>query len=162
MIDEATPLSYRDAASSRAQDARPGERVPPHAVALAILTVGDGYALQLRDDLPTIASPGRWGLFGGSIHEGEPPAAAIRREIMEELGLDVVDWRKLWTVRYYVPFWDAVVRHVVLAAEVTRVWPRHVLREGQDTGVFRIDALPGPMDPVVSALLERYHDQVRV
>ena len=73
----------------------------------------------------------------------------------------MIDWRKLWTVLYYVPFWDAVVPHVIFAADVTRVWRRHVLQEGQDTGVFRIDALPGPMDPVVCALLERYHDEAR-
>jgi 8-oxo-dGTP diphosphatase len=133
----------------------------PSTVALAILTVGEGYALQLRDDLPTIASPGRWALFGGSLHEGEPPAQGIRREIIEELGLDTSDWRQLWTVRYYDAFWDAVVPLVIFATDVTMSWRRHVLREGQRAAVFRIEELPEPMDPIVSALLERYHDQVR-
>jgi len=133
----------------------------PSAVALAILTVGDGYALQLRDDVPTIASPGRWALFGGSLHDGEPPALGIRREILEELGLQTIGWRQLWTVRYYDSFWDTVVPHVIFANDVTTVWSRHVLHEGQAAEVFRIDGLPTPMDPIVSALLERYHDQIR-
>lgn len=134
--------------------------IPP-AVALAILTVGDRYALQLRDDVPTIASPGRWALFGGSLGEGEAPAMGIRREILEELDLEVTDWRHLWTVRYYDAFWNATIRHTIFAADITAVWSGHVLREGQKADVFSIDALPEPMDPIVSALLERYHDQIR-
>ena len=51
----------------------------------AILTVGEGYALQLRDELPTIVYPGHWGLFGGQIAPGEGPLSAVRREIRERL-----------------------------------------------------------------------------
>jgi len=138
-----------------------GARANSPAIALAILTVSEGYALQLRDNLPTIASPGYWALFGGAIDGGESPLAAIRREIREELSLDVPQWRKLWRVRYYVPFWDAMVAHWVFAADVTTQWARHVLREGHATGVFRIDDLPQPIEPVVTALLERYHGAVR-
>jgi 8-oxo-dGTP diphosphatase len=130
-------------------------------IALAILTVSEGYALQLRDNLPTIASPGCWGLFGGAIDGRESPLAAIRREIREELSLDVPQWQKLWRVRYFVPFWDAVVAHWVFAADVTTLWAGHVLREGHATGVFTIDDLPQPIEPVVTALLERYHGAVR-
>jgi 8-oxo-dGTP diphosphatase len=130
-------------------------------VALAILTVGDGYALQLRDDVPTIAAPGHWALFGGGIGPGEDPAAAIRREIHEELALEVTAWRLLWSIRCYVPFRDAVIPHKIFAADVTAAWRRHVLGEGQGCGVFTIDALPEPMEPIVSALLERYHATAR-
>ena len=132
------------------------EATPP-AIVLAILTVSGGYALQLRDNFPTIASPGYWALFGGAIYGGESPVAAIRREIREELSLDVAEWRELWRVRYYVPFWDALVSHSVFAADVTALWAKHVLREGQGTGVFAIDDLPRPIESVVTALLERYH-----
>jgi 8-oxo-dGTP diphosphatase len=137
------------------------DSVIPPAVVLAILTVGDRYALQLRDDVPTIASPGRWALFGGSLGDGEAPAQGIRREILEELSLDVTDWRHLWTVRYYDVFWNATIRHTIFAADVTSAWMGHVLHEGQMADVFPIDALPEPMDPIVCALLERYHDQLR-
>jgi 8-oxo-dGTP pyrophosphatase MutT (NUDIX family) len=136
--------------------------VIPQVVALAILSVGDGYVLQLRDDVPTIASPGRWALFGGSLEPGESPRGGIRREIFEELLLDVRGWRKLWTVQCYVPFYDAVLPHVIFAADVTSMWPDHVLQEGQAAEIFRIDALPQPMDPLVCGLLERYHDQERL
>jgi len=130
-------------------------------VALAILKVAGRYALQLRDNRPDIAAPGHWALFGGSLDGDETPRIAVRREIREELALDVTDWRELWRVRYYVPLRDAEVLHFIFAADVTDVWARHVLREGQATGLFPIDGLPRPMEPAVMALLERYHEQVQ-
>ncbi|PYM78818.1 MAG: hypothetical protein DME09_22625 [Candidatus Rokuibacteriota bacterium] len=119
-------------------------RGSPPSIALAVLTVSGGYALQLRDNVPTIASPGYWALFGGAIDGGESPPAAIRREIREELSLDVAEWREL-----------------VFAADLTVLWPTHALREGHATGVFAIDDLPQPIEPIVTALLERYHGTAR-
>ncbi len=43
--------------------------------------------LQHRDDKPSIRWPGAWAIFGGHVDEGEPPEAAARREIEEELAL---------------------------------------------------------------------------
>ena len=140
---------------------RTAHRHAPASVALAIMTVAGRYALQLRDDRPDIAAPGHWALFGGSLDGDETPRLAVRREIREELALEVTDWRELWRVRYYVPFRDAEVLHFIFAADVTEVWARHVLHEGQATGLFPIDDLPRPMEPVVVALLERYHEQVQ-
>jgi 8-oxo-dGTP pyrophosphatase MutT (NUDIX family) len=37
----------------------------------------------------------RWDLPGGGRHRGEPPAAAARREMREELGLELDNWRAL-------------------------------------------------------------------
>jgi 8-oxo-dGTP pyrophosphatase MutT (NUDIX family) len=134
--------------------------VVPPAVVLAILTVDEGYVLQHRDDDPRVASPGCWALFGGGLHEGETFLEAIRREINEELDLDVPAWRELWRVRHFVPFWGAPVLHAIFDADVTAVWHHHVLHEGQATGVFSIAALPQPMEAVVTALLERHHAQI--
>ena len=100
-------------------------------------------------------------IVSGAIDGGESPLAAVRREIREELSLDVAEWRELWRIRYYVPFWDALVAHWVFAADLTVLWPTHVLREGHATGVFAIDDLPQPIEPIVTALLERYHDIAR-
>ena len=54
--------------------------------AAALLVHPDGrYLMQLRDDKPNILLPAHWGLFGGTIDPGEDPAAAIVRELEEEL-----------------------------------------------------------------------------
>jgi len=45
---------------------------------------------------------------------------------------------------------------VVFEADVTDLWTSHVLAEGQATGVFPIEGLPGPMTALATALLERH------
>ncbi len=54
-------------------------------VAIAILTSEDKFLMQLRDDIPGIAYPGYWALFGGHIESGETPEVAVAREIIEEI-----------------------------------------------------------------------------
>jgi len=130
-------------------------------VALAILTVRRGYVLQHRDDLPTLPWPGHWSLFGGGVEPGERPIEAIRREIREELTLDVPAWVELWTFVNYSPFWDRLYRCTTFVADVTDLWDTHVLGEGQGAGVFPVEALPSPIVPMTSALLERYDDSSR-
>ena len=56
----------------------------------AIITVEDGrYLMQLRDDIPRIFYPGHWGCFGGAVGVGEEGLMALRRELAEELELQV-------------------------------------------------------------------------
>jgi 8-oxo-dGTP pyrophosphatase MutT (NUDIX family) len=42
--------------------------------------------------------PRVWELPGGAIKRGEPPVSAARREIAEELGVSIDDWRPLGAV----------------------------------------------------------------
>ncbi|MEI7951449.1 MAG: NUDIX hydrolase [Synechococcaceae cyanobacterium ELA182] len=64
-------------------------------VALAMLERQGQWLLQLRDDIPGIAAPGCWGLFGGHLDPGESPEQALRRELLEEIGWAAAD----------LPFW---------------------------------------------------------
>lgn len=62
--------------------------------AAAIIVLDDGrYLMQLRDDKPGVFYPGHWGLFGGGLEPGEEPEAGLRRELREELDLDVSELR---------------------------------------------------------------------
>lgn len=45
--------------------------------------------MQLRDDVPEIAGPGKWCLFGGHIDAGETILQTAIREMAEETGLNV-------------------------------------------------------------------------
>ena|SRR5947209_14306113 len=44
----------------------------------------------------------RWDLPGGTMRRGEPPVDAARREIAEELGLEIDDWQALGELSSYV------------------------------------------------------------
>jgi 8-oxo-dGTP pyrophosphatase MutT (NUDIX family) len=62
-------------------------RLMQFAFAGCLITDQHGrYLMQLRDDKPGILHPGAWGLFGGGIEPGEAPEAAVRRELVEEIG----------------------------------------------------------------------------
>lgn len=65
-------------------------RCEPAAAALLLLE-DERYVLQLRDDIPEIFFPGHWGAFGGGLHADETPLQALKRELNEELGLEIAD-----------------------------------------------------------------------
>jgi 8-oxo-dGTP pyrophosphatase MutT (NUDIX family) len=127
---------------------------------VGILTVSGAYALQHRDDLPGIALRGMWSLWAGGMMPGETPARAIRREVYEELSLDVSDWRELWRLPFREDHGDQML--VIYDADVTAVWPQHKLNEGQECGLFAADALPRPMHRFVEALIHRHDEMTRL
>jgi 8-oxo-dGTP pyrophosphatase MutT (NUDIX family) len=109
--------------------------------AAALIMLEDGrYVLQLRDDIPHIWYPGHWGLFGGSVDRGEDPIQALRRELREELALDMSEARLFVRFQYdLTPI--GLGRYFRAYYEVPVTLPafdRLVLREGAD-----MRALPG-------------------
>ena len=72
----------------------------------AILTNNQGKILfQLRDE--NGRNPNKWGIFGGGIKKGETPVKAIKRELKEELGINISkekisQERKLQLIDYYI------------------------------------------------------------
>lgn len=51
------------------------------------------FLLYLRDNKPTIPFPDHWDLIGGHVEEGETPEQALVREVKEELGIDLKDYK---------------------------------------------------------------------
>ncbi len=102
----------------------------PVEVAIAILYHDNQFLMQLRDNIPTIAFPGYWGLFGGHIEPGEDPETAVQRELVEEIGYVMPSVEKFGIYPN-----EIAVRHVfhtplkVSLAELT-------LTEGWDMGLL--------------------------
>lgn len=99
-------------------------------VAIAILHRNGNFLMQLRDNIPGIANPGRWGFFGGHVEANETPEEALRRELLEEIGYTPP------TVSEFGIYADeAVVRHVfhgALTVDISEL----VLHEGWDFGML--------------------------
>jgi 8-oxo-dGTP diphosphatase len=67
----------------------------PHIgdVVCAIIEKGDFFLVAQRPDGKAMAS--LWEFPGGKVHENEPEEAALRRELLEELGVTVKIMRRL-------------------------------------------------------------------
>lgn len=66
--------------------------------AMGMVLGPEGLVLHLRDDKSWIPHPGCWSFFGGGLEPGELAEDAVRRELMEELGLRPLSVRALWRV----------------------------------------------------------------
>ena len=117
---------------------------PPRGAAAAIIVTPDErYLLQHRDDTPGIWFPGFWGLFGGAIDDGETPAAALARELAEELDLRPPRMTYFTQIGFDLRCWGLGIRlrymfEVPLAESEIR---RLVLREGQAMRLYTVDEL---------------------
>ena len=61
----------------------------PAGAGIILLNKRNEILLILRDDNPAIRYPNQWDLPGGHVEPGENPEETIRREMKEELELDL-------------------------------------------------------------------------
>ena len=64
-------------------------------VVAGCIVAGRRLLVALRS--PSMSSPGCWELPGGKVEEGEDDAAALRRELREELGIGVSVGERLFS-----------------------------------------------------------------
>jgi 8-oxo-dGTP pyrophosphatase MutT (NUDIX family) len=135
--------------------------------AAALIILDDGqYLLQHRDDRPAIWYPGHWGCFGGAVDDGEDAVQALRRELREELELELgtptyftsidFDLSRFGLRRYFRSYY--VVR--VSRAEQERL----VLHEGQALGAFPGDTVLHDLrvTPYDAFVLFLHHARARI
>ena len=65
-------------------------------IAVGVIQNEQGEILICKKPAQRGVFPGQWGLPGGGIEEGETPEAALRRELLEEVGLQVGDIQPLF------------------------------------------------------------------
>ncbi len=66
----------------------------------AVILKNNKYLLQLRDDKKNIFFPNYWGLFGGRLDKGEKYSHCIKREINEEINLNIKIVKKIMSINY--------------------------------------------------------------
>ena len=72
--------------------------------ARAILLTDDREVLLVRFEFPAGT---RWAVPGGGLQPGETPHDALRRELREEVGMEVADiGPHVWTRLHVIPFLD--------------------------------------------------------
>ena len=137
-----------------------------NAVAAIIVVDRQCYLMQRRDDVPSIWYPGHWGLFGGAVDAGEDEISALRRELAEELELELraaklfvrfdFDLTPIGLTRYWRAYYEVAIE----AAEMQRL----VLREGAEMRALSgDDALSLPrLSPYDSFALLLHHQRGRL
>jgi 8-oxo-dGTP pyrophosphatase MutT (NUDIX family) len=139
---------------------------PGHAAA-ALLIRDDGYyILQRRDDIPGIWYPGHWGMFGGGLDPGEDEFAALRRELREEIDLDLQEASLFVRFNYDLTsiklgcYIRAYYEVQVSSAEFDLM----VLHEGAEMRAFPGDEalMLSPMSPYDGFALLLHHQRARL
>lgn len=75
-------------------DLAPSRPLTPSDAVAALIRTSDGhYLLQHRDAVKSIFYPDHWGCFGGAMEPGESELEALRRELREELAMELDDSR---------------------------------------------------------------------
>jgi len=91
-----------------------------------------------------------WGLPGGFLKAGEQPLEALRRELNEEIGLEIRDVEIFWARSFTRP---RQIEVLYRAKAVGRGEPRSI--EVERTGWFSTDQLPTGLPQDQKLLIER-------
>jgi len=104
-------------------------REPPGAD-IIILNSQQQVLVVLRDNKSSIPFPNTWALLGGFIEENESPEVAIRRELVEEMELE------LGEIKFFKSyFWQECDEHIFwtrLDLDISQI----TLHEGQKLAYF--------------------------
>lgn len=110
-------------------------------VATIILKDKSGNILMyLRDNKPTIPFPDHWDLFGGHIEEGESPEEALKREIKEELGIELNNYKFFKEYKCLTGDITPNIKYIYFAKLLEPI--SKVTREGQKMQFFSTSEIP--------------------
>src|SRR3989475_12523870 len=125
----------------------------PVDVAVAVLIRSDGAALLAQRPASKVSS-GYWEFPGGKIEPGEPVAEALRREIREELGIEI-ERAHPWITRVFT-YPHAKVRLHFYRVTAWRGQPRaleHQAIAWQRPDAVQLDPLLPANGPVIRSLM---------
>jgi 8-oxo-dGTP pyrophosphatase MutT (NUDIX family) len=142
--------------------------VPAAATAAIILIEGGRYLLQHRDAIPQIWFPDHWCMFGGGTEPGETDAQGMRREILEEISLDIAESEFRYFSQFDFDFGfsgHGKIRRTFfeMGPFPVSILDRIVLKEGQGVNAFTFrEAMALQVTPYDSFGLWLHANQVRL
>lgn len=87
-----------DASPELNEEKKDKKELTKNAVAI-IVNADNKFLLLKRSDDPKIWQPSKWALVGGGIEKGETPEKAVKREIEEEIGLEIDKFIKTFAIQ---------------------------------------------------------------
>lgn len=121
-------------------------RRPPVEGVKCLLTQGNQVLLVRHTYGPAV-----WDLPGGGVKRGEPPLAAARREMAEELGIGSVQWRDVGMIHGRQSFRRDTIHCFTAELDSQPLAPNAA--ELAETRWFARDRLPGPLGTYASPVL---------
>jgi 8-oxo-dGTP pyrophosphatase MutT (NUDIX family) len=101
-------------------------------IAVVFLVDPQGRILMQHRDAHARVSPNQWTPPGGRIEEGEQPADAARREVLEETGIRIGELEWFWSgTRPSVTSADALVEIHAYSAPTDATQDEVIVGEGQ-------------------------------
>ncbi len=130
----------------RYEDGSTSEReVVEHPGAVAIVAHDDGHLYMVRQPREAVGEDSLFELPAGKLDvPGESPIDCAKRELVEEVGLEAVEWRQLKRIYTSPGFTDEEV-HVFVATGLTEVGANP--SEGE-----RIEIVKVPLDELDDAI----------
>ncbi len=92
-------VAYRDGTVAQIPFKSPKAKVPHHRIVVGIVSDADGNVLIARRP-NTVMLGGLWEFPGGKVEPGESDIEALRRELREELGVEIDDIRAFTSLKH--------------------------------------------------------------
>ncbi len=124
-----------------------------------VALVNNGKVLTiLRDNKPNIPYPNMWDLAGGGRENDESPYETMRREVMEELNIDIPESSVEW-VKYYESVTKPGKNSVFMVANISNLQLENVEfgEEGQGYKMVSFKEFLEDRD-VIEQLKKRFSD----
>ena len=114
-----------------------------------VLHRADKVLLGLRKN--TQYYPGYWGLPGGRLESGENFVDALRRELFEEVGVQMIDGENITTLYDH----ELQIEHEVFSVIEWRGEPKNLEPElCEEIQWFSFDNLPEPITPASQKIID--------
>jgi len=124
---------------------------PCAKVGAGVVIIKDGKTLLAKRK--GAHAEGCWGSFGGHVEFGESPMEAVKREAMEELGIEIGNIRFvscLNMVKYDRHYVDISFSADIISGEPRILEPDRM----EEIGWFDLEALPSPLFEPVRIILD--------